>query len=221
MSATGIASDGGWLDVTVPIRDGMVHWPGDPAVRVTRVQALEHGHPATVTQLDLGVHTGTHVDAPVHFIVGAAGIHELPLGSLLGPARVVALPDARTITAEAIEEAAPVAGERLLFRTDNSTRCWRDDRFVPDYTYLSLAGARALAAHRVATVGVDYLSIGGGDDGPAIHRALLEADICVIEGLDLSLIAPGLYDLICLPLRIHDADGAPARVLLRPRQSPA
>ena len=163
MSTTGDASDDGWLDVTVPIRDGMVHWPGDPAVRVTRVQALEHGHAATVTHLDLGVHTGTHVDAPVHFIVGAAGIHELPLTSLLGPARVVALPDARTITAQAIEEVAPVAGERLLFRTDNSTRCWGDDRFVPDYTYLSLAGARALAARRVATVGVDYLSIGGGE----------------------------------------------------------
>ena len=217
MSAVVAGLDGGWLDVTVPIRDGMVHWPGDPAVRVTRVQALEHGHPATVTQLDLGVHTGTHVDAPVHFIIGAPGIHELPLGRLLGPARVVALPDARTITAEAIEDVAPVAGERLLFRTDNSTRCWRDDRFVPDYTYLSLAGARALSAHQVATVGVDYLSIGGGDDGPAIHRALLEADICVIEGLNLSKIAPGLYDLICLPLRIQDADGAPARVLLRPR----
>ena len=217
MSAIGVGVDGGWLDVTVPIRDGMVHWPGDPEVRVTRVQALEHGHPATVTQLDLGVHAGTHVDAPVHFIIGAPGIHELPLGRLLGPARVVALPDARTITAEAIEDVAPVAGERLLFRTDNSTRCWRDDRFVPDYTYLSLAGARALSAHQVATVGVDYLSIGGGDDGPAIHRALLEADICVIEGLNLSEIAPGLYDLICLPLRIHDADGAPARVLLRPR----
>jgi arylformamidase len=218
MSATGVGVDGGWLDVTVPIRDGMVHWPGDPAVRVTRVQALEHGHPATVTQLDLGVHTGTHVDAPVHFIIGAPGIHELPLGRLLGPARVVALPDARTITAEAIEDLAPVAGERLLFRTDNSARCWRDDRFVPDYTYLSLAGARALAAHHVATVGVDYLSIGGGEDGPAIHRALLESDICVIEGLNLSLIAPGLYDLICLPLRIDDADGAPARVLLRRRR---
>ena len=217
MSATVAGLDGGWLDVTVPIRDGMVHWPGDPEVRVTRVQALEHGHPATVTQLDLGVHTGTHVDAPVHFIIGAPGIHELPLGRLLGPARVVALPDARTITAEAIEDVAPVAGERLLFRTDNSARCWRDDRFVPDYTYLSLAGARALSAHQVATVGVDYLSIGGGDDGPAIHRALLEADICVIEGLNLSEIAPGLYNLICLPLRIHDADGAPARVLLRPR----
>lgn len=217
MSASGAAVDDGWLDVTVPIRDGMVHWPGDPAVHVTRVKDLEHGHPATVTHLDLGVHTGTHVDAPVHFIAGAPGIHELPLGSLLGPARVVALPNARTITAQAIEEAAPAAGERLLFRTDNSTRCWRDDRFVPDYTYLSLAGARALAAHRVATVGVDYLSIGGGDDGPAIHRALLESRICVIEGLNLSQIAPGLYDLICLPLRIHDADGAPARVLLRPR----
>jgi arylformamidase len=217
VSTTGIARDDGWLDVTVPIRDGMVHWPGDPAVRVTRVKDLEHGHPATVTHLDLGVHTGTHVDAPVHFIAGAPGIHELPLGSLLGPARVVALPDARTITAQVIEKIAPVAGERLLFRTDNSTRCWRNDTFVPDYTYLSLAAARALAAERVATVGVDYLSIGGGDDGPAIHRVLLESDICVIEGLNLSQIAPGLYDLICLPLRIHDADGAPARVLLRPR----
>ena len=82
MSATGVATDGGWLDVTVPIRDGMVHWPGDPAVHVTRVKDLEHGHPATVTHLDLGVHTGTHVDAPVHFIVGLPGSTSCRSGAL-------------------------------------------------------------------------------------------------------------------------------------------
>jgi arylformamidase len=205
----------GWIDVTVPIRDGMVSWPGDPAVRVSRVLELRKGHAATVSRLDLGAHTGTHVDAPLHFIDGAPGVHELPLGSLLGGVRVVGVPRVGVISTEDVEAAAPRQNERLLFRTDNSARCWRDDAFVPDYTYLSLGGARALAAHEVKTVGIDYLSIGGGDDGAAIHRALLGAGICIIEGLDLSAVAPGNYEMICMPLRIADCDGAPARVLLR------
>jgi arylformamidase len=194
----------------------MVSWPGDPTVRVTRVLDLHKGHPATVSRLDLGAHTGTHVDAPLHFIHNSPSVHEIALDRLLGPVRVVGVPGVPTISPGDVEAAAPREGERLLFRTDNSARCWRGDAFVPDYTYLSLGGARALSAHKVRTVGTDYLSIGGGQDGAAIHRALLETGICIVEGLDLSAVTPGAYEMICLPLRIHDCDGAPARVLLRP-----
>jgi arylformamidase len=207
----------GWIDVTVPIRSGMVHWPGDPEVRVIRVADIERGDQATVSRLDIGAHTGTHVDAPLHFLRGGSAVHELPWSGLIGPARVVHLPEARIIDGAAVDALAVAAGERIVFRTRNSDRCWKTDHFVPDYTYVSLDGARRLVDRGVRAVAVDYLSVGGGDDGVATHQALLGAGVCVIEGLDLSAVTPGPHDLICLPLRIHGADGAPARVLLRPR----
>jgi len=211
------SDDAGWVDVTVPIRDGMVVWPGDPGVRVARVSDLARGDSVTVSRLDLGAHTGTHVDAPLHYLRGGRAVHELPLAGLIGPARVVLVPEAPVITAEIVDTLGVAAGERILFRTRNSARCWQNDRFCADYTYCSLDGARRLVERRVRTVAVDYLSVGGGSDGPAIHQALLGAGICVIEGLDLSRVDPGSYDLLCLPLRVEGADGAPARVLLRPR----
>jgi arylformamidase len=209
--------EAGWIDVTVPIRDGMVHWPGDPEVRVTRVLDLDHGDEATVSRLDVGAHTGTHVDAPVHFVAHGAGIDAVPTSSLMGPARVVDVPEVAAIGAREVDAAGVQPGERILFRTRNSERCWTSDRFVPDYTYVALDGARRLVEKSVRTVGVDYLSVGGGHDGPATHRELLLAGICVIEGLNLSAAPAGPCELICLPLRIQGGDGAPARVLVRPR----
>jgi arylformamidase len=214
----GVDLDGdGWVDVTVPVHDGMVHWPGDPEVHVTNVLDLARGDNATVSRLDLGAHTGTHVDAPAHYIAGGKGIDELAFAALLGRARVVSLPGIAAIGREAVDAIAPAAGERILFRTDNSSRCWRDDRFVGDYTSVSLEGARALTARRVRTIGVDYLSVGSPANGAPVHRELLAAGVCIIEGLDLSRVEPGIYDLICLPLRIRHGDGAPARVLVRRR----
>jgi arylformamidase len=206
-----------WIDVTVPIRNGMPHWPGDPDVRVIRVADIERGDTATVSRLDLGAHTGTHVDAPLHFLRGGGAVHELPWSGLIGPARVVHLPETRIIDGPTVDGLGIAAGERIVFRTRNSERCWKTDDFVPDYTYVSLDGARRLVERGARSVAVDYLSVGGGNDGVATHQSLLGAGVCVIEGLDLSAVAPGPYDLICLPLRVHGADGAPARVLLRPR----
>jgi arylformamidase len=207
----------GWRDVSVPIRAGMVHWPGNPAVELERTEDLEHGDPATVSRLSLGVHTGTHVDAPVHFIAGAAGVEALPLEALLGPARVLAIGDPRSIGVDALRALEPRPGERLLFKTRNSPHCWQAEGFVEDFVYLSLEGARFLAERRVRTVGIDYLSIAGMEDGVATHRALLDADICIIEGLDLTGVEAGGYEMLALPMRIEGADGAPARVLLRRR----
>lgn len=214
----GEGDSAGWLDVTVPIHDGMLHWPGDPEVRVVKVLDLERGDKATVSRLDLGAHTGTHVDAPVHFIAGAAGIDAIPPANLIGPVRVIHVPDAPAITARDVDAAEVKPGERILFKTRNSRQPWGSSPFMPDYTYVAMDGARRLVERGVRTVGVDYLSVGGGDQGPAIHRVLLERGVCVIEGLDLSRIDPGPYDLLCLPLRLRGGDGAPARVMLRPRR---
>jgi arylformamidase len=206
-----------WIDVSAPVRHGMVHWPGNPPIEVVRTADVARGDPATVSQLSLGVHSGTHVDAPVHFLADGAGVDAVPLESLVGDVRVVSIQDPRSIGVPELRSLSPREGERLLFKTRNSPRCWKADEFVPDYVYLSLDGARFLVQRRVRTVGIDYLSIAGMDEGVPTHVALLRADVCIIEGLDLTAVEPGAYEMFCLPLRLAGADGAPARVLLRPR----
>lgn len=206
-----------WVDISVPLSDGMVHWPDNPEVRITRVQELERGDDATVSSLSLGAHTGTHVDAPVHFFQGATGVDALAFDSLLGVARVLEIRDARAIRVEELKGHAIQPGERILFKTANSARAWASKAFLPDFVYLSVDGARYLAELKVRTVGIDYLSIGGPEEGVPTHQALLGADVCIIEGLDLSSVEAGTYDLVCLPLRIAGGDGAPARAILRRR----
>jgi arylformamidase len=208
-----------WLDVTVPVQDGMVHWPDNPPIEVRPHLSLEKGDAANVSHLSLGVHSGTHVDAPVHFIPGAPGVDALPLDRLLGDVRVLALPRGPAITAEALRACAPVRGERLLFKTRNSSRRWDAEGFDPGFAYLSLDGARLLVEAGVRTVGIDYLSIAGMEEGEATHRLLLEAGVCIIEGLDLTRVEPGAYEMLCLPMRLKGGDGAPARVLLRARMT--
>jgi arylformamidase len=193
----------------------MVHWPDNPPIELVRVMDIAKGDAATNSRLSLGVHTGTHVDAPVHFLADGAGVDEIPFDRLLGEARVVEVGDAPSIGAAQLRSVDPRPGERLLFKTQNSARCWKADRFLSDFVYLSLEGAALLAERRVRTVGIDYLSIAGMHEGVPTHRALLEQGICIIEGLDLSSAKPGSYELLCLPLRLAGADGAPARVLLR------
>jgi arylformamidase len=208
---------GTWIEASVPIRDGMVHWPGDPEIEVVRVSDLARGDPATVSRLSAGVHSGTHVDAPVHFVAGAAGVDALPIDALIGEARVVAIRDPRAVDVPELREIDPRAGERLLFRTRNTPRCWQTDRFVEDFVYITLEGARFLVERGVRTVGIDYLSVASADEGVPTHRTLLEAGVCIVEGLDLTAVEPGTYEMLCLPLRLAGGDGAPARVLLRPR----
>lgn len=216
MTSPSASSDRRWIDISVPIRPGMVHYPGDPGVALRHEKHLDRGDAATVSLLELGVHTGTHVDAPVHFFRGGNGIDDLLLDDLIGPARVVHFPDASIITAQDLARAEIAPGERILLRTRNSTY-WTSDTFVEDYTHLDTSAARALAEQRVRMIGIDYLSIGGGEDGPEVHRILLSAGIIIVEGLDLSGVPAGHYDVVCLPIKIAGGDGAPARVAVRAR----
>jgi arylformamidase len=209
--------EGSWIDVSVPIRSGMVIWPGNPGVDVERTQSLERGDPCTLTRLSLGAHSGTHVDAPVHFIAGGSGVDRVPLGKLIGPAFVLDLGDVDHVRAEHLGRVDVPRGGRLLFKTGNSKR-WKETGFFSRYAYLSLEAAEVLVKRGIGTVGIDYLSIGDAAHGGETHRVLLEANVCVIEGLDLSSIDEGWHDFACLPIRVEGSDGAPARAILRRRR---
>lgn len=206
-----------WIDVSVPLREGMVRWPGDPPFACETVSDVSRGDSATVSALSMCAHAGTHVDAPLHSFPGAAGIDRVPLDAVVGRARVIELRDPGPIRPESLRGHRIEACERVLLKTGNSGRCWRADEFVDDFVHLTPESARVLAAARPWLVGVDYLSVGAyRGEGAEVHRILLEAGIWIVEGLDLSAVGAGDYDLVCLPLRIAGGDGAPARAIVRP-----
>jgi arylformamidase len=196
------------IDISVPIRTGMITYPGDPTVKLERWSSIADGAVANVSRLDFGVHSGTHVDAPLHFIEGAPGADQLPLEPLIGPARVVDATSAEVLDAATLA-ALGVSGERVLFKTGNS-ELWAQDSFAEGSVSLREDGARLLIERGVRLVGIDYLSV--GDE--AAHHALLGAGIVAVEGLDLRGVEPREYELICAPLKLVGSDGAPARALL-------
>jgi arylformamidase len=207
----------GWIDVSVTVRSGMPHWPDNPPIVMERVMDIGRGDAANVSHLAMGVHSGTHMDGPVHFIHNGPGLDEMPLAATMGEARVIQIEHPSEITAEELARHDLRAGERILFRTSNSIRCWQAPSFSEDFVAISEQAARHLAETRVRTVGVDYLSVGSYHaDGALIHRILLEAGIWIIEGLDLSPVVGGRYQMICLPVKLHGCDGAPARAILKP-----
>jgi arylformamidase len=204
------------IDISVTIRSGMPVYKGDPGVEIDLARSIDRGDDANVSRLQLGAHTGTHVDAPRHFLPDGPGADELPLEPVIGPCVVAdaTATDGR-IDAACIESLGLAPGtDRVLLKTPNS-RLWERDAFVPDFTRLDASGADALVAHGVRLVGIDYLSLGDR----AVHTTLLTRGIGVIEGLDLRAVDPGGYVLVCLPLKIAGCDGAPARAVLLPLSS--
>jgi arylformamidase len=202
------------FDITRTLHPGMATWPGEPGPEITPLKRMADGHAADVSHLALGVHTGTHVDAPRHFIPGAAGVESLPLDALIGPARVVAIEHEGAIRVEELKRCSLEGVERVLFRTRNSEE-GSESAFKEDFVYLEPGAARWLIDHGTRLVGVDYLSVESFvAPEPLTHRTLLSAGIVVVEGLDLSVVEPGDYVLSCLPLKLAGADGAPARAVL-------
>ncbi len=208
----------GWIDVSAPVKQGMVHWPGDPEIHIERVEDIAKGDEATVSGISMGAHTGTHIDAPLHFIAAGRSIDEMPLDVMVGPARVIEVKDREAIKVEELEKHRILSGERILFKTRNSG-LWQDDCFHEDFVSLTAGAARYLAGLKVAAIGIDYLSVGGyHENGAEVHRTLLEGHVWIIEGLDLTGVQAGSYDLICLPLKIEKGEAAPARAVLRQRK---
>ncbi len=206
-----------WIDVTVPIYDGLVHWPGDPPVSIERINNMEKGDPNNVSKISMGSHTGTHVDAPRHFFRDGQKIGTMPLNQIIGAARVIQIQHPKYVTPEELAGYNLRRGERILFKTRNSSHAWHRAIFDEDFVSISNEAADFLASRALRAVGIDYLSVGGfKDDGAYIHRTLLGSGIWLIEGLDLSNVRPGKYLLNCLPLNFDPGDGAPARAILRP-----
>jgi arylformamidase len=177
---------------------------------------VDRGDGVTLTHLEIGAHTGTHIDAPSHFIPGGATMDEVSIDLLMGPARVVHALDVDALSAVVLERLLiPHGTERLLFRTRNSDLWARGEQeFREDFVAIPEDGARWLVEHGVRLVGVDYLSVGAFSDPVGTHRILLGAGVIAVEGLDLSGVEAGEYTLVCLPLRIEGSEAAPARAIL-------
>jgi len=203
-------------DISLMISPNMPTWPGDPNLVLERVEKMEDGSHCNVSRLDLSVHTGTHVDAPYHFLAQGKTVENLSLSQLTGRVYVTYLPDVQQITAEVLERAElPPRTRRILFKTRNS-ELWarRELAFQTNFVAISPDGADYLVNRGLKLVGVDYLSVAPFGQSVSTHQILLGAGVIVVEGLDLSQVPPGRYTLYCLPLKLAGSDGAPARVIL-------
>ena len=203
-------------DVTVPIANTMPVWPGDPPVQLLPKshESRDKSHIVSLTAITMGSHTGTHIDAPFHMIKGGKHLNEFPLDVFVGKVIVCEIPGARSIGRAHLEPMNWSGVERVLFKTENS-RHWQDGKFFEEFVYLEPGAAEFLAGRGMRLVGIDYLSIDKfKSEGHPTHFALLTRSILILEGLNLSAVAPGEYTLYALPLNLQDADGAPARVIL-------
>ncbi len=210
-----VSSD--WIDVTVPIRVRMVVWPGNATLQIERRHSIIQGEGNSNSTIHMGAHTGTHMDAPLHFFDNRKNISQMPIDAAVGPARVIEIRDAESIKPEELKPYNIQRGERILFKTWNSQTCWQTDTFTENFVYITKEAARLLANSGVRLIGIDYLSVGGfKQDLVETHRILLGAEIWLLEGLDLSGVSAGDYDLICLPLKLVEAEASPVRTVLRP-----
>ena len=219
------------IDITIPLRNGMVHWPSDFVPRVERVMDQDKGDEVTMTTLQMTSHTGTHIDAPLHFVSKGGTIDEMPLDTMIGPARVIEIKDPESIK---LEELAPYdvqQGERILFKTQNSSKLYKTDEFSKEYVYVSYEAAEYLVDRGIVLVALDYLSISKyeteadwdslteyltNSNAHRVHRIFLENGIYLLETVNLSGVEPGEYELICLPIKLETAEAGLARAVLRP-----
>ncbi|NET41049.1 cyclase family protein [Okeania sp. SIO2B3] len=204
------------IDISVPLQSQMPVWPGSVGFQLLPTMRLDAGDIANVSQLITDIHVGTHVDAPWHFLTEGNTVEHLALDDLIGPAAVAYLPDISSVTAKDLAALdLPKNIKRLLLHTRNS-KLWADGvtEFQEDFVALTADAAQWVVDRGIRLIGVDYLSVQRYRDSPLIHEILLKAGVVILEGLNLTNIQAGVYQLICLPLKLVDADGAPARAVL-------
>ncbi|WP_291728288.1 cyclase family protein [Bernardetia sp.] len=207
------------IDVTLDLSYELPLWTGSKGMQLEFLQKISDTQFANVSQLNIELHTGTHVDAPSHFIKDGKNVEALDLDILIGEAWVAYLPNIKKITAQDLENAGiPKGTTRLLLKTTNS-ELWKKEpypKFQTDFVALTKEAAKWVVSRNIRLVGIDYLSIQLYDDGPETHQILLSQEIVIIETLNLNQVEQGKYELICLPLKIKGAEASPARVILKP-----
>jgi arylformamidase len=205
------------IDISVTLDNDLTIWPGDPAYHTERVHKIEDGANANVSIIEMGAHTGTHVDAPYHFLTDGGTVENLPLEAMLGPAQVIQIGDEAQVIDRKVLQAAHIPAEttRLLLKTRNSS-FWQEKprQFHPDFVGIDEDGANYLVETGVRLVGIDYLSISPYHKSRPTHEGLLKARVVIIEALNLAGVEPGKYNLACLPIKLGGVEGAPARVVL-------
>lgn len=202
------------FDVSLALKRGMLTYPGDPAFSIEHRFSITSGDGFNLSLLSLTTHTGTHVDAPAHYIDGGATIDSTVLNIMIGPGVIIDMRGVSVIDRRALEESALTDETRVFFKTDNSLKI-REPAFRDDYTYIADSGAELLIERNVKLVGIDYLSVDKIDDEDApVHKLLLSSGVLIVEGLDLLNVPAGPCRIYCLPLRIEGGDGAPARVFI-------
>jgi len=219
MAAEKGAARSGWIDISYPLKKGMLHWPQDPVPPSVESNAMTVEEVGTITmsQMTINSHHGTHVDAPRHFFPDGKTIDEMPLDAIMGPARVIEIKDTESIKPQELELHNIQPGERILFKTVNSSY-YQKEKFVEDFVHISTEGAHYLKDKRVSVVGIDYLAVGSfrdRDNLVEVHKVLVGNGIWVLEAIDLSGVKAGRYEIICLPIKIEHGDGAQARAILR------
>jgi arylformamidase len=208
-----------WIDVSVPLHTGMVHWPTDPSVRIERIADMDQGAICNVSKVEMCAHAGTHMDGLNHFIKDGAPLDTVPFDAVIGPCRIIEMKDTDSVKTEELKKHNLRKGERILLKTRNSKRQWWDKDFDTRFIHISKDAAQHMVERDIRTSGIDYLSVGGYErDGVECHQVLLGAGVWIIEGLNLTKVRPGKYDLVCLPVKIRNSDGAPARAILRSRR---
>jgi arylformamidase len=210
----------GWYDITVPLKQGIVYFPTDPVPpKIYRLHDRALGAKVTMSMLEMISHTGTHIDAPLHFIADGETISDMPLDATVGPARVIAIKDRESIKAAELKKHNIKKGERILFKTRNSPAGYEAEKFSDDYCYLDDDGADYLVEKGVKLVGIDFITIGTikrMENIAHTHEALLGAGIYIMEDCALANVPPGEYELLCLPIPVYKGDAAPCRAILRP-----
>jgi arylformamidase len=210
----------GWYDISVPLKQGMNYLSIDPvAPKIYRYSDVDLGSKVTMTMLEIISHTGTHIDAPRHFIPGGSTISDMALDATIGPARVLEIKDPQKIKVPELKKHNIKKGERILCKTRNSPTVYESPRFIEDYVYLDADAATYLAEKQIILFGLDCITIGYFKDEESIvktHQSLLSAGIYIMEDCALGNVPPGEYELLCLPLLMYHGDAGPCRAILRP-----